>query len=102
MRKALLNAATDLGVGPEELLFEDRLLLLARNKEWKRLNAFLAEQPVQGLIDALKVEDRLVKNTAAYLLIDRTGQTDLGTDYDAWKEWWEAQERALGNEGTDK
>ncbi len=97
VRKALLDAVEALGVSAEDLSYEDRLLLLARNKDWKGLNAFLAEQTVERLIAALKVDNRLVRNTAAYLLIDRTGQTDLGTDHDAWSEWWKAQGQTTSN-----
>jgi len=91
VRKLILTAIARAKVQPEELPFGDRLRMLAHARKWKEIKAYLSTQPTERLIEALGIPEPLVKDTAQYLLIMRTGKAALGSDQAAWKKWWEAE-----------
>lgn len=92
VRTKILEAISELDArSGEGLGFADRLQVLANNNKWKEIRTLLAEQPVEKVIEALKIDEALVKNSAVYQLKLRTKQYNIENTYEAWKKWWDEE-----------
>ncbi len=91
VRDALLDAIQKIGVQTAELPFDNRLRLLAENNAWEDIRDVLEQRPTENVVEALKIDQPLVRRTARYVLMKRTGKYDLGENYDAWSKWWKSE-----------
>jgi len=86
VKKAISNALLALGA-EEKVPIELQIETLKEKKDWKKLRPTLQEQTTDKLIEQLKSKDKIIKGMVAEILMQRTGKFDLGTDYNAWKNW---------------
>lgn len=92
VRTKILEAISEMDArSGEGLGFADRLQVLANNNKWKEIRTLLAEQPVEKVIEALKIDEALVKNSAVYQLKLRTKQYNIENTYEAWQKWWDEE-----------
>jgi HEAT repeat protein len=86
VKKAISHALLALGA-EEKLPLEFYIETLTERKDWQKLRPLLQEQTTDTLIEQLKSKDKILKRMIAETLMQRTGKFDLGTDYNAWKNW---------------
>jgi HEAT repeat protein len=86
VKKAISNALMALGA-EEKVPIEFYMETLKERKDWQKLRPILQEQTTDTLIEQLKSKDKIIKTMVAEVLMQRTGKFDLGTDYNAWKNW---------------
>lgn len=86
VQKAISNALFALGT-EEKIPLEFRIEILKERKDWKKLDTLLPEQTTETLIEQLKTKDKVIRGMVAKVLMERTGRFELGTNYNAWKNW---------------
>jgi HEAT repeat protein len=86
VKKAISNALFALGT-EETIPLEFRIEILKDRKDWKKLETILPEQTTENLIEQLKTKDKVIRGMVAKILMERTGRFELGTNYNAWKNW---------------
>ena len=72
---------------------EIQIEMLREKQDWKTLKPLLKEQETVYLIEQLQSKDKLIRGMVAEILMERTDKFDLGTDYSAWKNWYEASKK---------
>jgi len=87
--KKAINYAL-MGLGADVVIpLEIRIEKFKQTKDWTKLKLFLKEQKTPVLIEQLRTKDSLIKKMVAETLMERTGKFELGTDYTAWRKWYE-------------
>lgn len=95
IKQMIFDTLSKLQAQTNDLPFAYTARKLAEEKKVMELKALLKQQPLDTLVDLLKIDNRVLTNAAGFELMRRTEQYGLGTDYKKWKQWLD--EKGPGN-----
>jgi len=94
VRQVIFDTLLKMGASTTDLPFEYTARKLAEEKNVMKLKALLRQQPLETLVELLKIDDRVVNSAAGFELMQRTGQYGFGTDHEKWKQWLDKKSRS--------
>ena len=89
IKQMIFDTLSKLKAQTDDMPFPYTARKLAEEKKVMELKARLKEQPLETLVELLKIDNRVLTNAVGFELMQRTEQYDLGTDYTKWKQWLE-------------